>query len=267
MIRTLSIQQLTPLRRLVRGDVYFWAKALLLAIIAIEIARVAALVIAPAGPLGDWRPAPPKLLSPEAQLALLASVDPFSRGGPAAPSQPGAAPDLKLFGTRASAGAIPGSAIVGASENEQKAYLVGEEVSPGLVLSAVYFDHVELKRGNTPIMLYMEGADPASAAPAGDTGAQPSALSSAVANAFEFKPRMQGDKVTGIVVAPGSNAALFNAAGLRSGDVVVAVNGAKITSLIDVQQLQSSIAPGARLVLMVERGGQAVPVALNIPGN
>ena len=116
----------------------------------------------------------------------------------------------------------------------------------------------------------MQGADEASAiGSAAPTAGQGNAAVTAanVSQAFALTPRNQGGRVTGIQVAPGADATLFSAAGFRSGDVIVAVNGARISSAVDVQQFQSSIVPGARLMLTVERGAQAIPVALNIPGN
>ena len=77
----------------------------------------------------------------------------------------------------------------------------------------------------------------------------------------------EGGQINGVTVRPGSNAAGFQASGLRPGDVIVAVNGARITSLVDVQQLQSGLAPGARLIVTVERGAQTVPIPLNLPAN
>jgi general secretion pathway protein C len=69
------------------------------------------------------------------------------------------------------------------------------------------------------------------------------------------------------MVSPGLNQALFASAGFQAGDVIVAVNGARITSAADLAQLQSSLSPGARLSLTVERGAQTVPIALNLAGN
>jgi general secretion pathway protein C len=105
---------------------------------------------------------------------------------------------------------------------------------------------------------------------AGSSGApngSGAAATASVTEAFDLKPRNSGGNVTGVIVGPGRNPALFQLAGFRSGDVIVAVNGARISSLIDVQHLQSSLAPGARLTLTVERGGQTLPIALNIPAN
>ena len=44
------------------------------------------------------------------------------------------------------------------------------------------------------------------------------------------------------------------------------VNGARISSPRDVQHLQSSLVPGARLSLSVERGAEVVPISLNLAG-
>lgn len=250
------------LGRLLPTDLHFWLKAILLALVAIQAARLVWVIAVPVGPFGEWRPTPPRLLSPEAQVAIIAAVDPFFRSG----ATPGAAEapslDLELFGTRASQGRVPAAAILGPADGEQRTYAVGEEVAPGVKLAAVAFDHVVLDRSGATQTIYMPQAD------AGEGGSDAgAAMAASVGNAFELKPRKQGERVTGVLVGPGSNQQLFAAAGFQDGDVIVAVNGAQITSLIDVQQLQSSIVPGARLMLTVERGAEKVPLALNLPSN
>jgi general secretion pathway protein C len=270
VIRTLLVERLSPLGRWLPTDIYFWMRAILLALIAIHAAGLLWAVVTPAGPFGPWQPAPARTLSGPAQSALFASVDPFFRTNGPAESGP-LAPDLQLFGLRGSQGAVPASAILGTADGEQKSYVVGEEVAPGIKLAAVGFDHVILSRGTARQTLYMQGADEAApvAAPAaaGAGSAAPTVTASNAAQAFALSPRNQGGRVTGIQVASGANPALFNAAGFRPGDVIVAVNGARISSAVDVQQFQYSIVPGARLMLTVERGAQAIPIALNIPGN
>ncbi|MFP5328537.1 MAG: type II secretion system protein N [Alphaproteobacteria bacterium] len=264
MIRTLTVRRLAAFGRWLPNDIYFWLKAVLLALVAIQAARLFWVVVVPVGPFGEWRPAPPRLLSPEAQAAIVASVDPFFRPGAMQQATSAPAIDLQLLGTRAGEGSLPGSAILGSADGEQKSYLVGEEVAPGVKLADVFFDHVVLKRGGATQTIYMPQTEGAASAGHGAAGA---AAASAVGNAFQLKPRKQGERVTGALVSPGADQRLFAAAGFREGDVIVAVNGAQITSMIDVQQLQSSIAPGARLLLTVERGAAKVPIALNLPSN
>jgi len=267
VIRTLSVRRLGAFGRWLPSDVYFWLKAVLLALVAIQAAKLFWVAATPVGPFGEWRPAPPRLLSPEAQTAVIAAVDPFFRPGAMQSSAASSAPSvgLQLFGTRVSQSGLPGSAILGASDGEQKSFAVGEEVAPGVTLSAVFFDHVILSRGSSTQTLYMAGAETGASDSGGASGG--SAAANVVGNAFQLKPRNQGGRVTGVLVTPGSSPQLFAASGFRDGDVIVAVNGAQITSMIDVQQLQSSIAPGARLLLTVERGADKVPIALNLPSN
>lgn len=258
--------RLAAFGRWLPSDLFFWLKAIVLALVAIQLAQLFWALTAPVGPFGDWRPQAPRLLSPEAQTILIAAVDPFNRGGASqqAAGSAGLGMDLELFGTRASQGNLPGSAILGSAGGEQKSYVVGEDVAPGVRLAAVAFDHVVLDRGGTSHTLYMPGSETEEG---GAAPGPPSALATAVGNAFQLKPRNQGGKVTGAIVTAGNNQRLFAASGFRDGDVIVAVNGAHITSMIDVQQLQSSIAPGARLLLTVERGSERVPIALNLPSN
>jgi general secretion pathway protein C len=268
VIQTLLVERLSPFRRRLPTDIYLWAHAILLAIVAIQAVRLLWTIVTPAGPFGAWQPTPARILPAQTQSALFASVDPFFRGTGPAEAGP-IATDLQLFGIRGSQGQVPASAILGTSDGEQKSYVVGEEVAPGVKLSAVHFDHVVLSRGGAQQTIYMQGAEqgaPVEAAP-GVASESQAPTEPTAAQAFLLRPRNQGGRVTGAVVSTGSNPALFAAAGFKAGDVIVAVNGARITSPVDIQQLEASIAPGARLMLTIERGAQTIPIALNIPGN
>lgn len=259
VIRSLKIEGFAPFRQRIPLDLYTLLKASIIAVLAVLSMQLVWAIATPVGPFGDWRPTAPRTLSAEAQSAVLATVDPFFRlGAPGAQAGPGAPLGLQLFGTRLGSDGIPGSAILGPPEGEQRSYVVGDEVAPGVKLAVVHFDRVELDRGGIRQVLAMPGAEGASpAAPSG----------TALADAFDFKPRMSGGSVNGVIVSAGRNSVPFAASGLRQGDVIVAVNGARITSLIDVQQLQASLAPGARLILTVERGAQTLPIPLNLPAN
>ena len=263
MTRTLKLERWNAFHRRLPSDVYLWLKALLLACVAIQSARVAWMIVTPAGPLGEWRPASPRPLPPSAQAVLLSTIDPFFRTGAVAPVQaPLPVPsDLQLFGTRAGAAA---SAIIGKAGGEQNSYAIGDEVAPGLKLAGVFFDRVVLDGGGTRSELIMPSLDGTTTAPAAAPGGSPPAAA-AIAQAFDLKPRQVGGQVAGVSVSPAGNPAIFQAAGFQPGDVILAVNGARISSLIDVQQLQSTLVPGARLTLSVERGGRAIPLAINIP--
>ncbi|MDQ3471829.1 MAG: PDZ domain-containing protein [Pseudomonadota bacterium] len=276
MIRTLVVERWSLFRRWLPTDVYLWVKAILPALIAMQLARLLWAMLTPVGPMGPWRPAQARILSSQAQAAILAAVDPFYRNGPpAAAAAATSTLNLQLFGVRENRGSGGGAAIIGAPDGEQASFAVGEEVAPGVRLSAVFFDYVVLNRGGREEKLFLDqskapevvatGAAPG-AAPVATAGAQ-SLTAAAARQAFSFTPRQQGGRVTGVIVAPGLDQGLYAAAGFQPGDVIVAVNGARIASQTDLAQLQSSLTPGARLSLTVERGAQSVPIALNLASN
>lgn len=274
MIRTIVIENWSVYRRLIPSDVYLWAKAFLLAAVAIQATRLVWAIATPVGPLGDWMPSTATPLAPQVQAAVLASVDPFFRSTSTA-GQAAAQVDVTLHGIRGDGGLGGGSAIIGLPDGTQRSIMVGEEVSSGVKLAAVSFDYVLLDLGGEQQQKLYLDEDGAAASPAPGPGAASAQNGSpgstltaaAIRQAVSFTPRNRDGRVTGIILSPGSDAGLFESAGFRAGDVVIAVNGARITSATDVAQLQSSIAPGARLVLTVERGAEAVPIALNIAGN
>jgi len=79
-----------------------------------------------------------------------------------------------------------------------------------------------------------------------------------------FGPRISNGRITGIVLSrkgPG-----FEAAGFRAGDIITQVNGRDIGSADDLAALQQALTPGARIGLTVERGAQAVPIAIVVQG-
>lgn len=262
MIRSLKIEGFAPFRHRISLDPYLWLKALILAALAVAGSQLLWAIVTPVGPFGDWRPAAPRTLSAEAQSAVLATVDPFFRSGSTAQAMAASPVDLQLFGTRLGSDGVPGSAILGPPDGDQRSYAVGEEVAPGVKLAAVHFDHVDLDRGGIHQSLTMPGAGSEGTSPGSSTEA-----GAAIADAFDLSPRMSGSNVTGVIVRPGRNSVPFVSSGLRQGDVIVAVNGARITSPIDVQQLETSLAPGARLILTVERGAQTIPIPLNLPAS
>lgn len=274
--RVLTARQFLP------RDVYFWLKALLLSLVAIQVARLAWALLTPLGPVGQWMPAIPQSLPEAAQIALFSSLDPFAGAVPAAAAaQAGPAiTGFTLFGTRAAASGVAGSAIIAGPDGVQESYAVGDQVAPGIRLASVSFDFVMLDNGSQPQKLAMPGSEPAEGEGAGSAsqaGAAPAAVASSqpsqvaltpqsIRQNIAFAPRNSGGRVTGLLVSPVGADATLRAAGLQSGDVIVAVNGRRIASAADAASLQSQLTPGARLSLEVERGAGTVPVAILLPG-
>lgn len=257
--------------RLPRGDLLIWVELALLALVAVQVARIVWTVLTPVGPFGDWRPRQAAVPSAEVRRALFAGFDPFFRT--TVPDGDGeqvvTALDLKLFGTRINEGAGSGSAIIATPDGLQASFAPGDEVLPGVVLTSVAFDHVVLDRGGSAETLYLDQSTAAPvAAPDGD--ARVSAPSSGggdltpgdVRRDIGFSPRTEGGRVTGVAVSPSGTGDAFQSAGFQPGDIIVQVNGRPIASTGDLQALMGQLTPGSRLSLHVERGGKVVPVAI-----
>lgn len=250
--------------------------ALIAVLVLVQAVRLLWAVAVPPGPLGAWRHGGAQLVPASEGRTLFAAFDPFFRSGPvAASSATVTALDLTLFGVNVNEAAGSGSAIIAAGDGVQSSFAIGEEVQPGVKLAAVAFDHVILDRGGARETLFLDQSTPAEtaapvsassspvAAPASSAGAGSGGELSpqALQNGVGFSPRSEEGRITGLVVQPRGDGAIFRAAGLRPGDVVRAVNGRPIGSAAD---LSGQLTPGARLSLEVERGGAVVPIALFI---
>ncbi len=261
---------MTPRPRLVlllrRLTVYSATELILLVLIAVQTARLIWTLATPLGPVGDWRPAS---LAPRADAATLAAFDPFFRlsaGGPVVVT----ALNLKLTGVREDRATGRGSAIIQLPDGRQLSFMVGEEIMTGVTLAAVGFDNVTISRGGTQEQIFLDQSEPAPIAGAPVTpGPQPQVVTPqgplAPGNAaapINVAPRMAGGRVDGVIVSPGSDGGrAFSAAGFQPGDVIVMVNGQRVTSL---EQARAAIGGGGVVNVMVERGGRAVPLQVRL---
>ncbi|MEJ6788350.1 type II secretion system protein N [Brevundimonas sp. BR2-1] len=184
---------------------------------------------------------------------------------------------MRLFGVRAG-GAGGGSAIIGLADGRQVSVGVGEEVEPGLILRSVGPDHVTLARGGSVTRLIFSdvpvGAAPPPPPPPGPQTVGPDAdpvvaappVSPAAASAprvdparlmaqASLRPRMQGLRVNGFTVSAAGDGAALKAAGLQSGDVILAVNGTALDSPARIAGLRSQLSNSTSAEIRFERGG------------
>jgi general secretion pathway protein C len=214
-------------------------------------------------------------------LAVLGRFDPFRDTGATAREPASDGSGLILYGVRTDASGRRGSAILAGPDGRQASYAVGETVAPGVVLSAVGFDHVVLsERGLRRRLAFPEvqpgtaAALPSSAPFAPPRPAQASAApSSAVQAAVEparlvreagFVPRREGDRITGYAVVPRGGDSLLRAAGLQAGDVVTEIDGEPLDP-DRFEGLAGDLAGAGSVRLTVERGGVARTVVLQAP--
>jgi len=90
----------------------------------------------------------------------------------------------------------------------------------------------------------------------------PAPTSSAGA-AINFQPRIAGGGINGIIVSPGGDGGqAFRSAGFVAGDVIVSVNGQRVSSL---EQARAAIGQaGGEVNVMVDRGGRAVALRVRL---
>ncbi|HWT11440.1 MAG TPA: type II secretion system protein N, partial [Allosphingosinicella sp.] len=135
------------LGRLPRPTVYSALELLLLALVAVQAARLFWTVVTPVGPVGDWKGTSATAMP--AAGAALAEFDPFFRLSAAGPAVVTSL-SLKLYGVRDDRATGRGSAIIALPDGTQQSYAVGDEIMPGVTLSQVGFDSVTISRGGTP---------------------------------------------------------------------------------------------------------------------
>lgn len=261
------------LRRLPVVNVYSVAELALMAVLAVQGARLLWVIVTPVSPLGEWRPLAPAIAG--SPSAILEGFDPFFRlqgqqGAPAAVTNL----QLTLFGTRLDEASGRGSAILAGADGVQRSVSVGEEIQPGVTLKAVAFDHITIDRGGRSEDLYLDQSDAPPATPAAQGAAPVPAPGSVppqggvalaqLRSDIGFIPRLDGGRVSGLVVRPQGSGVAFRAAGLREGDIVTALGGRPVTGPGDLDRLASDFAQGGSLSITVERGDQTLPLALQI---
>jgi general secretion pathway protein C len=265
-------------RRLPRYSLLSLTEIVLLALLAVQGARLVWAVVTPIGPLGDWRPAAGPDLE-RARAVLSSGFDPFFRLGRTQGPATVTSLSLKLFGVRVDEATGRGSAIIAGPDNVQTAYAVGEAIQPGVTLKSVGYDSVVISRGGADETLYLDqsGAAPVSATPApppANTGllSEPANQTSApgavelgeLQSQLQLAPRQSGGRVTGLV--PRGDRAFLARLGLQPGDIIVQVSGRPIVGPADLEQAAASLRRGGNLSIAVERGAQVVPIAVSISG-
>ncbi|HEX8402848.1 MAG TPA: type II secretion system protein N [Allosphingosinicella sp.] len=272
------------LRRLPRTNVYSVLELILLSLLAMQCARLVWTMVTPLGPVGEWKAAAALRPAQPVATSLLGSFDPFFRASSAAAPAVVTSLNLTLFGVRENRATGRGSAIIGTADGQQRSYAVGEEIMPGVTLTAVGFDNVTVSRSGTAEQLFLDQSPPATAVgpgaiPAMSTPmttstpppplpvvvapppAPPANANSSLSNEVQFQPRLNGGQVTGVTVQPQGSGVAFRAAGLQSGDVVVAVNGQPISSAEQARSIAGQLRGGDAEV-QVERNGR--PVSLRV---
>lgn len=237
-----------------------------LALLVFGVMKLGYALVTPAGPLGDWKaPAPAPLVAPEA----LARFDPFFRSRSDVDGIRVSDLDLQLMGTRIDQASGRGSAIIALDEDRQESFAVGDELMPGVRLVAVAFDSVTLDNGGAREQLVLDQSGPVPVSgPAAAPVRVPAAAAMPAARLgadLSVVPRLEGGRITGLLLSPRGSGTGFAAAGLQPGDVLLRVDGQDVAGVNDPGALIRRLDAGG-VTLEVERGGRVTRLRLAAGG-
>ena len=226
----------------------------------------------------------------QAMLAVKLFGNPPQQAKPVAAVTPQARPivkrplTLKLLGTVV-AGKSSAAIIATKASAQQQAYFIGDTIQPGVTLQSVEADAIVVNRGGTLERISLEEGGKLTSIPLATTTATtprqrparsmnktmsrahlqkqlndfPALLSQARAMPHFVNGKIGGFSVTNIV--PGS---LYQQAGLQNGDIIVSVNGEKITGAQQAMGIYTKLKSSPALDLELIRAGGMQNIHYNI---
>ena len=275
-----------------------WVTVLLLVALAFSVARLTWVVIAPDpvtadGPVPDQRAQPvdfdgaaaPRLeLDTVARLHLFGRASPGDRPTMAEIDAPDTRLRLQLRGVLAAVPSGQGIALIASESGEERHYLPGAEIPGGATLEQVHADRVVLSREGRYELLRLprEAALSEDASPAPAARSQPRAFAgggaslpaetraqwlddpTALFEAVQVQPVMEGGVMRGFAISPRRDPRMFRELGLRPGDVVTAVNGITVEGMNDPTAIREHLAGASAITLNIERDGEPDTVVVPI---
>lgn len=198
---------------------------------------------------------------------------------------------LTLTGVVASTTEDDGAAII---ENRklQQTYGIGEKIEgTNASLQKVYPDRVIIKNGATSETLMLDGVDykknvlqvvskePEENTPKNNSDSERHTLSDAAiqasrnlqqqpANFIDYisvSPYRPNGELTGYQVSPGKKPALFEAAGLKTGDVITDINGLDLTDMQQALEAMNMLKELQSLQMTVQRADELITIYLDLP--
>lgn len=195
--------------------------------------------------------------------------------------------NLTLTGVVVSSDEAAATAIV-ENRGTQNVYGLGEKIDgTNASLQQVFKDRVIIRNGTRDETLMLDGIDYEEANRRRERNAQrapqrqeqspqlsddaieaTAALREQPASFTDFisiSPQTEGGQLIGYKVAPGKNPDLFNAAGLKAGDVIAQINGLDLTDLQQSQEALSELRSAQSIELTILRDGSYATVYLDLP--
>jgi len=183
--------------------------------------------------------------------------------------------NLQLKGTIASPEPDMSAAIITDGASVEKVYLIGDPISSGTKLHAVYTDRVVLNENGNLTNLRLPEEFAAVAAPVRrastrrqrqtNTQSIQSVVSQNVARLADVirpTPYFVDGQQQGYRVYPGRDRRQFAALGLRPGDLIKDIDGQSLTDPTQAMQIFQSLGTSDQVSVTVERNGQPETIVL-----
>jgi general secretion pathway protein C len=233
--------------------------------------------VLPAAPSRAQRPTVDIQSVIAAHLFGVPTVDPATQDVNNAPQS---AANLVLAGTIATQNPKRGVAII-SDGGPSKVYAIGDRIG-GALLHSVYLDRVILDRGGALETLplprqILAGRGTAPASRRGGADARTVAAVDNIRHMVQQDPAIldqvmrtvasydnAAGKLRGFRAYPGRNRQIFGKLGLKSGDLVTAINGTQLDDPQRSQEVFNTIQTSDHVTVTIERGGQKQDITLNI---
>lgn len=201
---------------------------------------------------------------------------------------------LTLRGVLASSSPATARAIIGDASNNEKLYSVGDDLPGGARLKEVYNDRVILERAGRLETLRLPKESVAQASPsAQNQRGRPSSSSSRssvsgssasreiskklgeyretlktepqkLMGLVQASPVNKNGQFEGFKIRPGTDRKLFHNMGLRSGDVVKAINGITLDNPMKGFEIMNQLSTADSIALEISRNGQRRSFSFNL---
>jgi general secretion pathway protein C len=272
-----------------------WVSLLLVVVIAWQLARIIWMLV-PGPAAGDPVAAPvgqapaPGLTDSSTDVQAIAGAHLFgiATDEPEGVPQPAAAEtenlretrltNLSLKGTIAAMPAENAVAIIADGNNEEKVYVIGDSVTSGASLHAVYADRVVLNESGVLTNLKLPKEFPEVVATvtrrnttttnrrSSNTPSIQSVVAqnvSRLADVIRPTPYFVNGQQQGYRVYPGRNRQQFASLGLRPGDLIKDIDGQALSDPTQAMQIFQTLDSADQVSVTVERNGQPQVIVLS----
>ncbi len=201
------------------------------------------------------------------------SGDPFIRGTNQSLNQvfsidvPPTSLSLRLYGIRYSDSGQLDAAILGFDPNNQRIYKTNEVIADDITLEFIEPERVVISRGGIRESVTFDSdtilsPEITKALANSSKGIKVENInSSALSQMISFQPYFSNGTLKGYQIYPGNQSKLFDSSGLKSGDVLVAVNGLDIKDPSVLKEL--SVFEQVKLDLIRDNDDLSIIVKLN----